>query len=250
MTKFKLLGNKYMKLFSVFLIILFISSCAVLTLQVEVDYRIENNSLYVKTDLGEIKYSALPGGSIEVHYLQENVKQLPSFSKREYLKPVEATINQSAKDFTFVNGELRAVIDKASFSVSFYRNSTFLVKQTGYFMDEKKRGFKFQLDSTEKVMGGGERVLGMDRRGHRMPLYNRADYGYTTESNQMNFSLPAIMSSKKYAILFDNTANGFLDIGKTKSDTLSFEAVGGRTAYIVFSGETFPKLINQYVFYC
>ena len=96
-------------------------------------------------------------------------------------------------------------------------------------------------------MGGGQRVLGMDRRGHRMPLYNRAHYGYTTESNQMNYSLPFVMSNKKYSVLFDNSASGFLDIGKTKSDTLTFEAVGGRTAYIVFSGDSYPKLINNYV---
>lgn len=245
--KLKLFGNIPLKLFSVFSIVILIASCTLLPSQKDAAYRIQDHSLFVKTDLGEIKYSALPGGSIEVQYLQENVKQLPSYSKIDSLKTVKAAINLSGKNITFVNGELKAVIDKSDLSVSFYQNSKFLVTQNAYFLDEKKRGFSFQLDSTEKVMGGGERVLGMDRRGHRMPLYNRAHYGYTTESNQMNFSLPAIMSSKKYAILFDNTANGFLDIGKTKSDTLSFEAVGGRTAYIMFSGETFPKLINQYV---
>jgi len=245
--KIKFLGKKRLMLTSVFLLTSLISSCAQQPFQQDTDYRIQDNSLYVKTHLGEIKYSALPGGAIEVQHLQKNIKQLPSFSKRETLKPIEGAITQSGKKITFVNGNLKAVIDKTDFSVSFYEGSKYLVAQTAYFLDDNKRGFKFKLDNTEKIMGGGERVLGMDRRGHRMPLYNRAHYGYTTESNQMNFSLPAIMSSKKYAILFDNTANGFLDIGKTKSDTLSFEAVGGRTAYIVFSGETFPKLISQYV---
>lgn len=247
MFKSNLPGKRHLVQASVFLLVLLISCCASLPSNQGIDYRIQDNSLYVKTQLGEIKYSALPGGAIEVHYLQENIKQLPSFSKRESLKPVKATINQSSKEITFVNGDLRAVIDKIDFSVSFFENSKYLVTQTDYFLDEEKRGFRFKLVNNEKIMGGGERVLGMDRRGHRMPLYNRADYGYTTESNQMNFSLPAIMSSKRYAVLFDNTANGILDIGKTKLDTLSFEAVGGRTAYIVFSGKTFPKLINQYV---
>lgn len=241
------LDNIRLKLMSAFLLTLVISSCTVFPSQQNVDYRIQDNSLYLKIDIGEIKYSALPGGSIEVQYLQKDVKQLPSFSKRDSLKPIRARFNQSSENFTFENGDLKAIIDKSDFSVSFYENSTFLVKQTAYFLDDDKRGFKFKIDDNEKIMGGGERVLGMDRRGHRMPLYNRAHYGYTTESNQMNFSLPVVMSSKKYAILFDNTANGFLDIGKTKADTLSFEANGGRTAYVVFSGKTFPKLINQYV---
>ena len=95
-------------------------------------------------------------------------------------------------------------------------------------------------------MGGGQRVLGMDRRGFRMPLYNRAHYAYETESRQMYYGLPAIMSSDKYVIVFDNSANGWLDIGETDPDVLSFEAVGGRTSYLVIAGDTYPALIRNY----
>ena len=96
-------------------------------------------------------------------------------------------------------------------------------------------------------MGGGQRVLGMDRRGHRMPLYNRAHYGYTTESSQMYYSLPAVMSTKLYAIGFDNSASGFLDIGHTQKDVLQFEANAGRTSYIISSGSTYADLVSNFV---
>jgi oligosaccharide 4-alpha-D-glucosyltransferase len=86
----------------------------------------------------------------------------------------------------------------------------------------------------------------MDRRGHRLPLYNKASYGYETHAEQMYYSLPAIMSSDKYMIVFDNSANGWLDIGKTDKDVLTFEAMGGRTAYIVIAGDTYPALVENY----
>jgi oligosaccharide 4-alpha-D-glucosyltransferase len=86
----------------------------------------------------------------------------------------------------------------------------------------------------------------MDRRGHRLPLYNKASYGYETHAEQMYYSLPAIMSSEKYMIVFDNSANGWLDIGKTDKDVLTFEAMGGRTAYIVIAGDTYPALVENY----
>jgi len=55
------------------------------------------------------------------------------------------------------------------------------------------------------------------------------------------------MSSEKYIILFDNSAKGWLDIGKTEKNILQFEAVSGRSAYIVFSGDNYPELIHNYV---
>jgi len=110
-----------------------------------------------------------------------------------------------------------------------------------------RHGFRFKLTKQEQLLGTGERVLGMNRRGHRLPLYNKAHYGYTTESTQMNFGLPAVMSTNKYILLFDNSAKGWLDLGKTEKDILQFEAVSGRASYIVVAGSSYPQLINNYV---
>jgi len=230
--------------------VVFLSSCALTGKGPSLSYishQLQDDSLVIQSEIGEVRFSALPGEAIEVHYLQTDVKQLPSFAKDESLQSVKPKIVVRESTISLVNGELTAVIEKSDLSVSFYRDSKHLVTQSNYFLNRKKRGFDFELDDTEKIMGGGERVLGMDRRGHRMPLYNRAHYGYTLESDQMYFGLPVVLSNKHYAVLFDNSASGFLDIGKKKKNRLSFEAVGGRTSYIVFAGETYPDLINHYV---
>mgnify|MGYP000411587293 CR=1 FL=1 len=39
---------------------------------------------------------------------------------------------------------------------------------------------------------------------------------------------------------------GWLDAGATEPDVLSFEAVGGRTAYLAIAGDSFPGLIGNY----
>jgi oligosaccharide 4-alpha-D-glucosyltransferase len=226
----------------------FLSSCALLdSKHTYISHQVQDDSLIIQSEFGEVRFTALPGEAIEVHYLQAGVSQLPSFAKEESLRPVKPVIEVQPSWIALINGGLTAVIDKSDLSVGFYRGSELLVRQDDYFLNRKKRGFSFELDETEKIMGGGERVLGMDRRGFRMPLYNRAHYDYSLESNQMYFGLPVVLSNKHYALLFDNSASGFLDIGKTSENTLSFEAVGGRTAYIVFAGETYPELINHYV---
>lgn len=212
-----------------------------------IDHEIKNNQLIVNSKIGKIAFAALEGDAIEVHYLKDKHKEYPSFAKKETIENNIPQFEENKQTLILTNGLLQAVINKIDLSVNFYRDNQLLTQQKNYFSNKDKHGFNFKLNDSEKIMGGGERVLGMDRRGHRMPLYNRAHYGYTTSSNQMYYSLPVITSSKKYTILFDNAASGFLDIGKTEKNTLSFEAVSGRASYIVFSADNYPKLINNYV---
>jgi len=247
MKEISFMKNRYLILAIIILVAQLLSSCANFERDGSRAFSYQSESLVVQSSDGEFKFTALPGGSIEVLVLRANTKIFPSFAKDEKLKSIKANITESDTSVIFENGDLSAVINKSDLSVDFYRGSQKIVRQKKYKQSEKKTGFHFELDEDEKIMGGGERVLGMDRRGHRMPLYNRAHYGYSTESNQMNYSLPVVMSDKKYAILFDNSASGYLDIAKTEKNTLSFEAVGGRNAYIIFSADSYPKLINNYV---
>ena len=126
-------------------------------------------------------------------------------------------VSESDAGIVFEIEGLTAVIDKAPIRISFFRDGQELVAEDeGYFKNDDARGFRFALENGEKILGGGQRVLGMDRRGHRLPLYNKASYGYETHAEQMYYSLPAIMSSDKYMIVFDNSASGWLDIGQTE----------------------------------
>jgi hypothetical protein len=60
----------------------------------------------------------------------------------------------------------------------------------------------------------------MNRRGHRLPLYNKAHYGYEEQSLQMNFAMPLFLSSQKYAVHFDQPSTGFLDLDSQKITVL------------------------------
>ena len=220
----------------------------------------KNNRLIITTTVGNISLSAVNKQAIEVHYQikddNSTAANLPSYAIKEGLKVLAPTVINSKNKITFSTTQIKAVIQKSPFHISFYQGKRLLVDQDeGFFTtsineDEKihaVQGFSFKLSEHEKLLGGGERVLGMDRRGHRMPLYNRAHYGYTTESNQMNFSIPAVMSSNKYILLFDNSAKGWMDLGKTDKNIMKFEAVSGRMAYIVFAGNSYPDLMQSYV---
>ncbi|WP_083690238.1 TIM-barrel domain-containing protein [Colwellia sp. UCD-KL20] len=222
-----------------------------------VDYEFNHSVLKINTEEGSVWLTAYGEEAIEVVYHNQGKKNLPSFAIAPSTQKQKTSVINKAKSLTFSAGKLSAVITKVPFNISFYKNAEQLISQiplyllgdnkTNESVDKSEVKLKFTLSDEEVLLGGGERILGMNRRGHAMPLYNKAHYGYSTESNQMYFGLPAVMSNKKYILLFDNSAKGMMDIGKTQHNILEFNAVGGRNAYLVIAGDTYPKLIENYV---
>jgi len=207
----------------------------------------DSNRLSITSSIGELHITAVDDAAFEVHYSENGIEQLPSFALAPADRVFSPTVSETEASIVFEVEGLTAIIDKAPVRITFFRDGQELVAEDeGYFKSDDALGFRFALEGGEKILGGGQRVLGMDRRGHRLPLYNKASYGYETHAEQMYYSLPAIMSSDKYMIVFDNSASGWLDIGKTDEDILSFEAVDGRTAYIVVAGDSYPELLENY----
>lgn len=116
----------------------------------------------------------------------------------------------------------------------------------GNIVADETEKIEFNLTEDEVLYGGGARALGMNRRGNRLPLYNRADYGYQTESKLLNFSMPIVMSSKQYMIHFDNAPVGYLDLDSRGDNTLIYETISGRKTYQIIVGESWYDLLDNY----
>ena len=159
----------------------------------------------------------------------------------------------------FINIEtagLQVKIQKAPFQISYYNGKELLVSEkNGYGTYENgeinghPQNFEtlnFNLSSDEALYGGGARALGMNRRGNRLMLYNRAHYGYETKAELLNFTLPIVVSSKKYMLHFDNAPIGYLDLDSKKDNTLTYETVSGRKVYQVIAGKSWEDIVKNY----
>lgn len=220
---------------------------------------VTENQLLLTTDRGKVSLTFFNNAAVEVWYQPEGRVQLPSVMLGTKPQPVQVTLKQDASSLTLQSPALTVVVQKSPLSLRFYHQEQLLTEDLAGLqltavgadgdtpVNAQQIGFTFSLDSNEKLFGAGQRVLGMDRRGHKLPLYNKAHYGYSTESNQMYFSLAGVMSSNNYMLLFDNGASGELDLGHTDANTLAFKAEGGRSAYMVVAGNTTPELINNYI---
>ena len=138
-------------------------------------------------------------------------------------------------------------ITKSPFQISYaYKGNQLISEKNGYSKQDTSEVLDFNLDATEALYGAGARALGMNRRGNRLPLNNKAHYGYEDRSNQMNFSIPLIFSSKRYGIHFDNAPIGYLDLDSKKDNVLTYETISGRKTYQVIAGDNWDDIIGSY----
>ena len=86
---------------------------------------------------------------------------------------------------------ISATVTLYPFQISYsYKGKYIISEKNGYQKVEASEAIDFNLETNEILYGGGARALGMNRRGNRLKLYNRAHYGYETRSELMNFTLP------------------------------------------------------------
>ena len=207
-----------------------------------------NQSLEVTTSDGVYTFQPYSDKIISTSFVP-NGEKANSKSHAVVATPqkVSLKITTTPTSIQMATSGIVVVIEKSPFKISYkYKNKELISEKTGYFKKENNEILDFNLDATEVLYGGGARVLGMNRRGNRLQLYNRAHYGYETHSELMNFTMPLVLSSKIYAVHFDNAPIGYLDLDSQKNNTLAYETISGRKTYQVIAGNNWIDLIDNY----
>jgi alpha-glucosidase (family GH31 glycosyl hydrolase) len=167
---------------------------------------------------------------------------LPTKSK-PFLYSIVSDSKLPYEFFNIENGDFHIEVRTSpQFELLFYYKDQLLTSEArGYYFNETPR-IEFNIKKEEQLMGAGARALGMNRRGYRLQLYNRAHYGYETHSELMNFTMPIVISDQYYAIHFDNPQIGFLDLDSKKEDKLTYEVIGGPMRYQIIAANDWHDL--------
>lgn len=159
----------------------------------------------------------------------------------------ETRISENKKSVEWHTGGIAVIIQKKPFNVSYYYNGRLIIaEKSGYIKSDTTEQLEFELRPDEALYGGGARVLGMNRRGNLLRLYNKAHYGYETHSALMNYTMPLVLSSQMYAIHFDNAPIGYLDLDSKGDNTLRYETIIGRKTYQLVCGDNWAEIMYQY----
>lgn len=160
---------------------------------------------------------------------------------------VSAALREGAETIEYATAGIVVTIARSPFKLSYsYKGRPLVAEKNGYSRIERHEVLDFELDPAEALFGGGARALGMNRRGHRLALYNKAHYAYEKTSRQMSYTMPLVLSSKMYMLHFDNPSTGYLDLDKTRTNVLAYGTTGGRKTYQVIAGDSWEQLASDY----
>ena len=211
-------------------------------------HTLNQNTLELATNDGRYLIKPYSAHVVETTFIPNGQQHDPA-SHAVVLPPagIQASLKAEGNRIEFATPGIAVVVDRKPFRISYlYQGKPLVAEKGGYAKGDKFETIEFALDDGEALYGAGARAVGMNRRGNRFQLYNKADYGYGKTSQLLNYTIPVALSSKKYAIHFDNPQVGFLDFDSRKDGTLRYEVIGGRKTYQVVAGDSWPEVMANY----
>lgn len=208
-----------------------------------------NNTVEITTNEGTYYLSTLNPNTIETTFVPTGQTRIDSSHAvlAHQALPFKNIVDKQEESLTLYTQGITVQIQKKPFQISYWYNGDMITSEKrGYYKNDTHEALEFNLSPTEMLYGGGARALGMNRRGNRLELYNKAHYGYEDQSKLMNFTLPIVFSSKKYFIHFDNAPIGFLDLDEQHTNTLTYETISGRKTYQIIVADTWQQIISNY----
>lgn len=196
-------------------------------------------------------------GYYSIQFFNENIVEtsfIPTderYNKKSHtvvMQPKDVAIKLilNDDDIQLISKKLKVIVQKSPFQISYFNQDDFIISEKrGYHKDSLEK-IQFNLKPKEILYGGGARALGMNRRGHKLELYNRAHYGYENYSELMNYTMPIVISSDRYMLHFDNAPIGFLDLDSQKNNTLEYQTISGRKTYQVIVGNTWDDMVDNF----
>lgn len=161
-------------------------------------------------------------------------------------KDTKVSVDDQPDFLRFQSDSLQIIFHKNPFYASYvYHGDTLLKEDKGYFERGNEKGLQFKIGKNEHYYGLGERAV-TALKGHYFQLFNQAHYGYGMGQENLNFSVPVLLSSRRYLLLYDNPEKGFADVGHSDKNILEFGANGGLMKYVFIAGYNYPDIYHSY----
>jgi oligosaccharide 4-alpha-D-glucosyltransferase len=210
--------------------------------------QVENNILFIKTDQGDFSFRPFADSIIEVMFHPGGFTQFDS-SHAVIMKPgeIETLLTETPNALMFDLPGMQVFIHKNPLEIRFLSNGQALLnEEAGFFTSNTGVGYRFVASQGERFYGSGGRASGINLRGKKLGLYNRPQYGYEIGATDLNYTIPLLLSSKKYMIFFDNPQKGQIDVDSEHKGVVTFSAIGGPQKFYLIHGENPNSILQQY----
>lgn len=201
------------------------------------------------------------GRTVTVEAVTDNIIRVRNTAPGESPLKSEATVldgtveaanagalSPTATFFT-TNGGITVIADNATGEVMINAGEGKTIFDKGI---RKEKNGRCRLDlvttSDGSYYGAGERGHRLNLRGDTLKMYNRQNYGYTKNDrriSQMNITMPLVVSSDGFALLFDDYAPSELILGESNNISYITENPRPVDFYFVNGASTVADVTEQ-----
>ena len=205
----------------------------------------KNDSLQIFTSDGQITITPYSTNIINIFSSISGEINQPSYSSLEKSQNINTKFEQIESFLYFSTDSLQIQIDTSNLKFNFiYQNDTILSADKIYSHANTDLLY-FNINSSDRIYGTGSRAIELDKNTYWLNVYNQADYGYSYGAQNLNISLPILLSSAKYGLFIDNHSKGVWDIGATDENTLSYLFTNGQADVFFMAGDNHAQISSQ-----
>jgi oligosaccharide 4-alpha-D-glucosyltransferase len=197
---------------------------------------------------GTYTFQAFDENVIQVRFANDSIDSDLLYAPKEDGN-IPLMYSESEELIELSTGSVRIEIEKEGYQIRYFDGSETLklTDRGGLQLANDSTYFNFALTETEAIYGTGFRALPLNRRGEKLLIYNRPQYGYGWGEKNLNYTIPHWTSSNNYGLLIDNPARAQLDIGASVSSTLTYASKGGNMTYYFINGSDQKALLAELV---
>lgn len=206
-----------------------------------------DSSLLLSDGRQALRLRAFAPGVLHLAYLPTGASELPPsmsvIATPTPLRPV--SLSDSLIELPLGEG-FRLHLSGDPIRWALYQGDSLLLDDAqGFQYDSVSRscGMRLHLQPQERLYGLGSRALPLDRRGYRLDIYHRPNYGYQSGTEDLYLSLPYVQSSRGYSLLIDSHRRGYFDLGKSDPDRLEIGMTDTLLSCYLFTGDP-PALVE------
>lgn len=216
-------------------------------------FEIKDQSLHLKTDLGQAIVTFYDAGIVRIRIVKENFGDDFSYAVVAEPKNIKPEIIETPLSIIAGTDMLKMEISRNPVRFSFYTTDGKLINA-----DDKAFGTSWigtevttykKLMPDEKFIGLGEKTGNLDRRGTAYENWNTDNPRYGPNDDPLYVSIPFYMgihSGLVYGIFMDNSHRSRFNFGASNDRFSSFGADDGEMDYYFMHSQNIAGIIEQY----
>ncbi|MGB3544290.1 glycoside hydrolase family 31 protein [Rubrivirga sp.] len=205
-------------------------------------------------EVGQLRLDVLSDAVVRVRFAPAGV-DMPTFQsyaldpKTEWHGPTTWRVNDEDQAIVFETAALRVRLEAVdgSMTVSDLASAAVLLDTDG--MWTTGTGHTVNLHPDDRLLGLGDKALSLDRRGHRLEMWNTDAFKYKRGTDPLYKSVPFVLKQRADAhvgLFYDNTWRTSFDIGVADASRMFYHAESGALDLYVIAAPTPIEVVEAF----